>query len=239
MKIWRQHPRFVMLLLVSAGIVGWHTEPRYARAIQDMFENGPAAPSRQAVPRTPGQVQLKLDRKLPEVRFDNVPMSDAVDFFQDVGDVPFRVDWTAMSAILDTVYCVFPGKVCGWEISKGRFQAFYCAIQRGSRFAEPGPWHWEQGAPRDMDLGLTGQLPEWSYQFAGFSIRQRRAVYVMREVMLPWWVVVLSAAVLPTTWIWTWRRRRTSANPDCAVVAATISAPPRSGVRSVARFRQR
>jgi hypothetical protein len=40
----------------------------------------------------------KLDRKLPEVTFDKVPLGDVIDFLRDVTSANIEVDWKALAA---------------------------------------------------------------------------------------------------------------------------------------------
>ena len=43
------------------------------------------------------QVKAALDRAIPEVRFEGVPLSDAIDFMRDVTGANILVDWRALS----------------------------------------------------------------------------------------------------------------------------------------------
>jgi hypothetical protein len=42
-------------------------------------------------------LRAKLDRRLPEVKFDGVGLSDVLDFIRDVSGLPIRVDWDGLA----------------------------------------------------------------------------------------------------------------------------------------------
>jgi hypothetical protein len=49
-----------------------------------------------AAPRD--EASISLDRRIPQVRFEAVALTDAIDFLRDVGRLNLRVNWTALEA---------------------------------------------------------------------------------------------------------------------------------------------
>lgn len=49
-----------------------------------------------AAPRD--EASVALDRRVPEVKFDAVGLSDAIDFLRDIGGLNLRVDWKTLEA---------------------------------------------------------------------------------------------------------------------------------------------
>lgn len=49
-----------------------------------------------AAPRD--EATISLDRRIPEVKFDAVGLSDAIDFLRDIGGLNLRVDWKTLEA---------------------------------------------------------------------------------------------------------------------------------------------
>lgn len=76
-------------VLASCTLTGAKTSPP-----RQVAETAPAASPKPSAP----SVQEKLDHRLPELQFDAVGLSDAIDFFRDVSGANIFVDWKALEA---------------------------------------------------------------------------------------------------------------------------------------------
>lgn len=64
------------------------------------------------------QVRAALNRILPEVRFENIPLGDAIDFLRDVTGVNIEVDWRALSRAKANKDTVISARVRGVTFEK-------------------------------------------------------------------------------------------------------------------------
>jgi hypothetical protein len=58
-----------------------------------------AAPTTQSSPKADVSAKLALSRKLPEVKFSAIPLSDAIDYLRDVSGANIHVNWRALELL--------------------------------------------------------------------------------------------------------------------------------------------
>src|SRR6185295_7683169 len=58
----------------------------------------PIRPTERPTRRADSDVLARLDRKLPEIKFDAVGLNDVIEFLKDVTSQTILVDWSAIEA---------------------------------------------------------------------------------------------------------------------------------------------
>jgi hypothetical protein len=59
----------------------------------------PPPPPAPATQPGSGEIEEKLDQKLPPLRFENVPLADVIDYLHDLTKINFDVDWDALKGV--------------------------------------------------------------------------------------------------------------------------------------------